>query len=133
MGTKTNMSSLLLVTGLIKISQQRISALSARTYVVIPALHWEGRGGLGVNTYRRLSLSLCAGEKQRRRSLYNASLQREPPTHSSYLFSGFGGSLFSHQGNSFFSSYAMDALWPLNENPSFQCAFLRVSVLPEGQ
>lgn len=27
----------------------------------------------------------------------------------------------------------MDALWPLNENRSFQCAFLWVSVLTEGQ
>lgn len=98
----------------------RISALSARTYVVIPSLHWEGRGGLGVNTSRGLSLSfLCRWEAAPRSTMHLCSLEAPPPKHSSYLFSGFGGSLFSHRGETlfffFFSSYTTDALWPLNE------------------
>lgn len=125
------MSSMLLANGLIKIWQRRISALSARTCVVIPSLHWEDRGGLGVNTWRGLSLPFCAGEKKQR-SLHNAPLRREPPAQQLSFHRVRGVTLFP-PGKLFFSSYTMDALWPLNENRSFQCAFLWVSVLTEGQ
>lgn len=82
----------------------RISALSARTYVVIPSLHWEGRGGLGVNTSRGLSLSfLCRWEAAPRSTMHLCSLEAPPPPNTAAIFSaGSGGHYFPTGGKLFF-------------------------------
>lgn len=133
-----------LMNGLIKISQQRFSALPAGTYVVIPSLHWDGRGGLGVNTYRGLSLSLSmqvrsSSSSRSTRHLWKARDHHPPhppPFHSPALqlsFHRVRGSLFSHQGNcvSLHMGWMHYGLWMRHRG--FQCAFHRVSALTEDQ
>ena len=83
----------------------RISALSARTYVVIPSLHWEGRGGLGVNTSRGLSLSfLCRWEAAPRSTMHLCSLEAPPTPQAQQLSFQWvrGVTIFPPGGNFFF-------------------------------
>lgn len=117
----------------------RISALSARTYVVIPSLHWEGRGGLGVNTSRGLSLSfLCRWEAAPRSTMHLCSLEAPPPQTQQLSFQRVRGvTIFPPGGNSFFFFFQliydgciMASEWRII---AFQCAFLWVSAHTEGQ
>lgn len=112
------MPSISLVKCVITISIWRcISARSARTYVVIHSLRWEGRGGLAVNTYSGLSLSLCAGDNDA--VTMHLCVKRRTVA---ILSTGWGVTIFPPM-KLFFNTHTMDALWPLNENCSFQCAF----------
>lgn len=123
-GKKSDASSPPLVNSSIKIWQQRVSALSARSLLlVIPSLRWEDGAGFGVNTQRALG---CL-------SVMVAKSSMSPPAQPLSFHRVRGVTIFPPGETSFFSSHTMNALCPLNENRSPQWAFHWVSVRTEGQ